>query len=46
MGVVFPQVQLRDYAWKLLELDTVGVSGKLVFAEQEATDDGIVNHTP
>uniref|UniRef100_A0A1X7V154 FMP27/BLTP2/Hobbit GFWDK motif-containing RBG unit domain-containing protein n=1 Tax=Amphimedon queenslandica TaxID=400682 RepID=A0A1X7V154_AMPQE len=37
------EVQLRDYSWKLLELDTVGVSGKLVFAEQEATDDECVS---
>lgn len=32
--------QLRDYPWKLLEGDSVGVSGRLLFAEQEAEERG------
>ena len=34
------EVQLRDYPWKLLEGESIGVSGRLLFAEQEAQQRG------
>ena len=35
-------MQIRDYPWKLLEGDIVGVSGRLVFGEQEAQERGML----
>ena len=39
-GTEHLEVQLRDYPWKLLEGESIGVSGRLLFAEQEAQQRG------